>query len=65
MEERSTFRHAKWKRGPSQFPANQIFHSVAVDQDLLGRLAEDIAQFKKDGAFASGGEKRNQQRGRE
>jgi hypothetical protein len=46
----STFRHAKWKRGPSEFPANQVFHTVAIDQNLLGRLAEDIAQFKKDGA---------------
>jgi hypothetical protein len=50
LEETSTFRHAKWKPGPSEFPANQVFHSVAIDQGLLGRLAEDIAQFKKDGA---------------
>jgi hypothetical protein len=50
LEETSTFRHAKWKPGPSEFPANQIFHNVAIDQDLLGRLAEDIAQFKRDDA---------------
>jgi hypothetical protein len=50
LEETSTFCHAKWKPGPSQFPASQIFHSVAIDQDLLRRLAEDIAQFKRDGA---------------
>ena len=50
LEETSTFRHAKWKPGHSKFPANQVFHSVAIDQGLLGRLAEDIAQFKKDGA---------------
>jgi hypothetical protein len=50
MEETSTFRHAKWKPGPSEFPANQVFHIVQIDQGLLGRLAEDIAEFKRNGA---------------
>jgi hypothetical protein len=50
MEETSTFRHAKWKSGPSEFPANQVFHIVQIDQNLLRRMAEDIAHFKKDSA---------------
>ena len=46
----STFRRDKWKPGLSGFPANKVFRIVQIDQDLLRRLAEDIAQFKKDDA---------------
>jgi hypothetical protein len=46
----STFVREKWKPGLSELHRNQVFHIVQIDQDLLGRLAEDIAQFKRDGA---------------
>ena len=50
MDVTSTFRRDKWKPGLSGFPANKVFRIVQIDQDLLRRLAEDIAQFKKDDA---------------
>ena len=50
MDVTSTFLREKWKPGLSELHANQVFHIVQIDQDLLRRLAEDIAQFKKDDA---------------
>jgi hypothetical protein len=50
FEERSTFRHAKWKPGLSELQSSRVFHVVRIDEGLLGRLAEDIARFKKEGA---------------
>jgi hypothetical protein len=50
MNEMSTFLpEKKWKPGP-ELHANQVYRIIQIDQNLLRRLAEDIAQFKKDGA---------------
>jgi hypothetical protein len=46
----STFLREKSKRVLSELHDSQVFRIVQIDQDLLRRLAEDIAQFKKDGA---------------
>jgi hypothetical protein len=51
MNEMSTFLpEKKWKPGP-ELHANQVYRIIQIDQNLLRRLAEDIAHFKKD--FAS------------
>ena len=46
----STFLREKSKPVLSELHDSQVFRIVQIDQGLLGRLAEDIAQFKKDGA---------------
>lgn len=50
MDVTSTFHRDKWRPFRFEFPANKVFHIVQIDQDLLRVLAEDIAQFKRDGA---------------
>jgi hypothetical protein len=48
--EMSTFLpEKKWKPGP-EIHANKVYRIIQIDQDLLRRLAEDIAHFKKDSA---------------
>jgi hypothetical protein len=50
MNEMSTFLpEKKWKPSP-ELHANQVYRIIQIDQNLLRRLAEDIAHFKKDSA---------------